>query len=148
MRSVTSDCCRCIALCVCVASVLWSRFPILPTWHDTAAAFREVPDRRAPPDSHRRVAANALVSSGAQPQPSRISLEIQAQQFEFWSPCFEGHRDRRLPSLTWSRLPLPKRFNRGLIEVRISRGRDHLDVRNVSLRIERQPETACSRLSR
>src|SRR5207249_2334769 len=92
--------------------------------------------------------ANAQVSSGAQPQPNRISLEIQAQQFEFWSPCFEGHWNRRLPSLARSRFPLLKRFYRGLVEVRISRGRDDLDVRNVSLRIERQSETACARLSR
>jgi len=33
---------------------------------------------------------------------------------------------------------LPKRFYRSLVEVRISRGRDDLDVCNVSLRIERQ----------
>src|SRR5207249_9964181 len=92
--------------------------------------------------------ANAQVSSGAQPQPNRISLEIQAQQFEFWSPCFEGHWNRRLPSLAGSRLPLLKCFYRGLVEVRISRGRDDLDVCTVSLRIERQSETAGPRLPR
>src|SRR5438045_7399101 len=91
---------------------------------------------------------NALCLSGAQPPPNRISLEIQAQHFEFWSPRFEGDWNRRLPSLTRSRLPLPKRFYRRLVEVRISGRRDDLDVRNISLRIERQSEPACPRLSR
>src|SRR5204862_6700004 len=67
---------------------------------------------------------------------------------EFWSPRFEGDWNRRLPSLTRSRLPLPKRFYRRLVEVRISGRRDDLEARNISLRIERQSETACPRLSR
>src|SRR5260370_26028866 len=107
-----------------------------------AVVFREVADRPARSDSSLRAEGNGLCLSGAQPPPNRISLETQVQQFEFWSPCFEGHRDCRLPSLAGSRLPLPKRFDRGLVKVRIPRGSDDLDVCNVSLRIKRQSETA------
>jgi hypothetical protein len=113
-----------------------------------AAAFREVADRIASIRLTSESWGNALGLSEAQPPPNAISLEIQARHFEFWSPCFEGDWNRRLPSLTRSRLPLLKRFYRGLVEVRISRGRDDLDVRNVSLRIERQSETAGPRLPR
>src|SRR5436190_7093288 len=81
-------------------------------------------------------------------RPTGFHSKSKPQQFEFWSPRFEGDWNRRLPSLTRSRLPLPKRFYRRLVEVRISCRRDDLDVRNISLRIERQSETACPRLSR
>src|SRR4029450_10010081 len=98
--------------------------------------------------SHRRAAVNTRIASGAQPPPNQISLETRERHFVFLSSCSKRHWHCRLPSLARSRLPLPKRFYRGLVEVRISRGRDDLDVRNVSLRIERQSETACPRLSR
>ena len=77
---------------------------------------------------------------------NRISLETRDRQFALLSSCSKRHWDRRLPSLAGSRLPLPKRFCRGLVEVRISRGRDDPYVRNVSLRIERQSKTSCPRL--
>src|SRR6478609_6690904 len=78
----------------------------------------------------------------------RISLETRARRFALLSSCSKRHWDRRLPSLAGSRLPLLKRFYRGLVEVWISRGCDDPNVRNVSLRIERQSETAGAPLPR
>ena len=58
------------------------------------------------------------------------------------------HWNCRLPSLAGRGLPLPKRFYRGLVEIRISRGCDYSNIRNVALRIERQSVTAGPRLAR
>jgi hypothetical protein len=68
--------------------------------------------------------------------PNRISVETQDRQFGFWLPCFEGHWNRRLPSLAGSRLPLLERFHRRLVEVRVTGGCEDPNIRNVSLRIK------------
>src|ERR1043166_9091152 len=113
-----------------------------------AAAFRGPADRTTRSEWRLRDGGNVPSLSGAQQPPNRISLEIRAQQFESWSPCFEGDWNRRFPSLTRSGFPLPKRFHRRLVEVRVSRGRDDPNIRDVSLRIECQSETTSPRLPR
>src|SRR4029077_15014972 len=121
---------------------LLSQFRVFPSQRDTAVAFREVADHTARSDRPLTTGANALVWPGAQPRPNRISLETRDREFGLLSSCSKSHWDCRLPSLARSRLPLSKRFHRGLVEVRISGRRDHLDIGNVSLRIERQSKTA------
>src|ERR1044071_4913401 len=85
-----------------------------------AAAFRGPADRTTRSEWRLRDGGNVPSLSGAQQPPNRISLEIRAQQFESWSPCFEGDWNRRFLSLT----------------------------RSVSLRIESQPQTTSPRLPR
>src|SRR6478752_7705734 len=139
---------KCFAPHARADSLLSSPFRVFPWPRDMAVAFREVADRTARFDRRLRAAGNALRLSGAQPPPNRISLETQDRRFALLSSCLKRHWDCRLPSLAGSRLPLPKRFYRGLVEVRVSRGCDNPNIRNVSLPIERQSETACPTLPR
>ena len=73
---------------------------------------------------------NNRTSTAAQPEFTRNRRQAVCAL----SSCSKRHWNRRLPSLAGSRLPLPKRFYCGLVEVRISGRCDDSNIRNVPLR--------------